>query len=76
MGHDEEAAPILLVFLRGPFSGAALVGDFHPHTATVHFGTDAEMAARFTGSAVDGGVRGQLREAKDGVVRSRVAVQY
>lgn len=53
-----------------------MVGDFHPHAATVHFGADAEMAAWFTGSAVDGGVRGQLREAKDGVVRSRVTVQY
>ena len=76
LGDDQQAAPILLVILRGPFPGAALVGDFHPHAATVHFGTDAEMAAWFTGSAVDGGVRDQLREAQDGVVRSRVAVQY
>jgi hypothetical protein len=54
----------------------ALVGDFHPDAATAHFGADAEMAAWFTGSAVEGGVRRQLREAKDGIVRSRVAVQY
>ena len=42
----------------------------------VHFSSDAEMAAWFAGTAVEGGVRGQLREAKDGVVHSRVAVQY
>jgi hypothetical protein len=55
---------------------AALIGDFHPDMAAVPFDTDAEMAAGLAGVAVDGGVRRQLGEAKDGVVRSWVAVQY
>ena len=76
LGDDEKAAPVLVVFVRGLRPGAALVGDFHPHAAAVHFDTDAEMAAGLAGAAVDGGVRDQLREAQDGVVRSRVAVQY
>ena len=52
LGHDQQAAPIPLVVLCGPFPGAALVGDFHPDATSVHFGADAEMAAWFTGSAV------------------------
>ena len=67
---------MLAVVACGLFPRAALVADFYPDVAAARFGTDAEMAAWFTGSAVDGGVRGQLREAKDGVIRSRVAVQY
>jgi hypothetical protein len=55
---------------------AALVGYFHPDAAAAPFDTDAEMAAGLAGVAVEAGVRGQLREAKDGIVRGRVAVQY
>jgi hypothetical protein len=76
LGDDEKAPPVLVVMRLRLRPRAALVGDFHPDAAVVPFDTDAEMATGLAGVAVDGGVRHQLGEAQDGVVRSLAAVQY
>jgi hypothetical protein len=76
LDDNEKAPPVLVVMRLRLRPRTALVGDFHPDMAAVPFDTDAEMAARLAGAAVDGGVRYQLGEAKDGIVRSRVTAQY
>ena len=66
---------MLAVVACGLFPGAALVADFHPHMAAADFSSYPELAARLAGTAVHGGVRDQLREAQDGVIGGRVAIQ-
>ena len=66
---------MLAVIVCGPLPGAALVADLHPHMAAPYFSSYTELAARLAGPAVHGDVRDQLRQAKDGVIGGRVAIQ-